>query len=243
MFIANCVGERNRKVFVLFLIFTFISIVEIIVLSITHFIITFRFHSYALFYNEYLIISFAILLILLLLGILGLIIKKEKATRLSATIISLTITACCIMFYILVGLNNSYVYNPFGLLLIILCLSASPLINENLCNQLKYLSIGLTTKQYSSLEKATHFKVTKPYTESLISDSSSINENNQTITITENLNINYFDNENSLIELNPSFSKRVKNIVSFVFCYKPHKSILTDNYIIPFLKPIKNINS
>ena len=159
-YISNCIGIRNRKFFVLFLIYGFILSVLCIITSLYHLYLIFIFDdksnqmTKSLFKKYYIpiIISF----ITMIIGILILILKKE-----SIILSSIVFIPGNILFDIIFYINkkkffselNIYKYHPFCLTLIYAILPMLMFVCKYLRKQLKLIGKNLSTKQYMSIKE------------------------------------------------------------------------------------------
>ena len=161
-YISNCVGARNRKFFVFFLIFGFFLSFLMIFTSLYHAIFVFfiqkknKYLTIQLFKEYYIFIIISSLV--MLLGILILFIKKESL-KLSIAIFTPGNILFDFFFYYNKNKNElskkkfiDFEYHPFSICLIYAILPLILFVCKYLRKQIKLIGKGLTTKQYFSIK-------------------------------------------------------------------------------------------
>ena len=162
-YISNCVGARNRKYFILFLIFGFHLTILCILTSLYHLIYAFiilkekKYLTILLFKNYYIQIGISILV--MLIGIIILLIKKESL-KLSCAIFIPGNILFDFYFYYNKYKNEiepkkiiDFTYHPFSLCLIYSILPLLLFVSKYLKKQIKLVGKGLTTKQFVSIKE------------------------------------------------------------------------------------------
>ena len=162
-YISNCVGARNRKYFIFFLLFGDCLSVLCILTSLYHLLFTFliqnkyKYLTILLFKKYYipLIISF----IIMLAGILILLFKKESIKLSCAIFIPGNILFNVFFYY---NKNKNQIekkfffdldYHPLSLCLIYALLPLFLFVCKYLKKQIKLVGKGLTTKQFFSIKE------------------------------------------------------------------------------------------
>lgn len=162
-YISNCVGARNRKYFILFLIYGFLLSIFCLFTSLYHFIfICFiqkqnKYLTILLFKKYYIPISISI--VIMLIGIIILLIKKES---LKLSIIFFVPGKILFDFYFYYNKNKNEItskkiidfkYHPFSISLIYSLLPLLLFVSNYLRKQIKLLGKGLSYKQYLSIKE------------------------------------------------------------------------------------------
>ena len=162
-YISNCVGARNRKYFILFLIYGFLLSILCITTSLYHLIFIFiiqkqnKYLIFSLFKNYYIQISISI--VVMITGIVILLIKKES---LKLSIIIFVPGNILFDFYFyynnIKNVDNNkklldFKYHPFSLSLIYSLLPLLIFVGKYLKKQIKLVGKGLTTKQFVSIKE------------------------------------------------------------------------------------------
>ena len=159
-YISNCIGKRNRKYFVLFLIYGFLlSLLYIITSSYTLIITFFIKNEFKQINKSFLMkyyIPISISFIFMLIGILILFIKKESLI-ISCVFFIPGNLLFDVFFYInkrkYFSLFNNLEYHPFTLSLIYAIMPMFLFVCKNLKRQIKLIGKNLTTKQYMSIKE------------------------------------------------------------------------------------------
>ena len=162
-YISNCVGARNRKYFILFLIYGFLISILSIFTSLYHLIFTFiiqkkyKYLTILLFKNYYIQISISF--IFMIIGVIILLVRKESL-KISCFIFIPGNILFDIYFYYNkikneIGEKNilNLDYHPFSICLIYAVLPLFLFVSKYLRKQIKLLGKGLTTKQFVSIRE------------------------------------------------------------------------------------------
>ena len=165
-YISNCVGERNRKYFILFLIYGFFVSLFCIVTSLYHVLFTFviqkkyKYLTLLLFKKYYiqLIISF----LFMLSGVVILFIKKDSI-KLSCIIFIPGNILFDVYFFYNIKKNKTEIkklydlfdieYHPFSICVIYAVLPLFLFVSKYLKKQIKLVGKDLTTKQFVSIKE------------------------------------------------------------------------------------------
>ena len=162
-YISNCVGARNRKYFILFLIYGFLISILSIFTSLYHLIFTFliqqkyKYLTILLFKNYYIQISISF--IFMIIGVIILLVKKESI-KLSCLIFIPGNILFDFYFYYNKKKNEigekksiDLKYHPFSICLIYAILPLFMFVSKYLRKQIKLIGKGLTTKQFVSIKE------------------------------------------------------------------------------------------
>ena len=162
-YISNCVGARNRKYFILFLIYGFFISILSISTSLYHLIFTFiiqkkyKYLTILLFKKYYIPISISF--IFMIIGLIILLVRKESL-KISCLIFIPGNILFDIYFYYNKKTNDveeknilNLEYHPFSICLIYAVLPLLLFVSKYLRKQIKLLGKGLTTKQYFSIRE------------------------------------------------------------------------------------------
>ena len=165
-YISNCVGERNRKYFILFLIYGFFVSLFCIITSLYHVLFTFviqkkyKYLTLLLFKKYYiqLIVSF----IFMLSGVVVLFVKKDSI-KLSCSIFIPGNILFDVYFYYNIKKNKTETkklydlfiieYHPFSISIIYAVLPLFLFVSKYLKKQIKLVGKDLTTKQFVSIKE------------------------------------------------------------------------------------------
>jgi palmitoyltransferase ZDHHC9/14/18 len=165
-YISNCVGERNRKYFILFLIYGFFVSLFCIATSSYHVLFTFviqkkyKYLTLLLFKKYYIqiIVSF----IFMLSGVVILLVKKESI-KLSCSIFIPGNILFNVYFFYNIKKNKTQTkklydlfnieYHPFSICIIYAVLPLFLFVSKYLKKQIKLVGKDLTTKQFVSIKE------------------------------------------------------------------------------------------
>ncbi len=213
IYVSNCIGKRNKKFYLFFLLYHFCFYGLVIFTSFIQLIFSsILFHSfYQIFFNSY-SLTLVILSLLILIGIISYFIFHNSTIFILLNLISNIIYF--IIFYIskkkYSELSPNYL-SPFNIGLISFCI---PILFINiifLSEQIKLICIGLTSLDYKNIINYNKALIESDYDDEKI-EKNSRKINKPCIVIKEIPNIKFipsFNFKNAIINIKEFFQRRI----------------------------------